>query len=207
MDQPKNNFQYFVHGLSTTLVAALAALLVAALVVVGVVVYTIHGSSLSFGRKDVTTFSPSQLQSLRQIGQWEFLSVADEELIDTVSYGFFGDHHLARIYYGTLRLGIDLSCVEPGWIAVSGDSVSVELPPVTLLDEHFIDEALTRSFYESGSWSHADREQLYQRAVVAMKQRSLHPDNIKAAEQNARSQLSSLFRTMGYKRVGIVFRE
>lgn len=32
--------------------------------------------------------SPTQVESIENIGQWEFLSVSDEELIDTIRRGF-----------------------------------------------------------------------------------------------------------------------
>ena len=52
------------------------------------------------GRFEVTAV---QVQKLKDIGQWEFLSISDEELIDTVRHGFFSDDQLTRLYYGTLR--------------------------------------------------------------------------------------------------------
>ena len=51
-------------------------------------------------RIDIT---PTQIQHIQDIGQWEFLAINDEELIDTVSRGFFSDSELVRIYYGTVR--------------------------------------------------------------------------------------------------------
>ena len=131
------------------------------------------------------------------------LSVSDEELVDTVRYGFFGDDHLSRIYYGTLRVGIDLSEVQSDLIIVKGDSVAMQLPAVRLLDENFIDEARTRSFYESGKWTHADREKMYQTAVETMKKRCLTEENLQTARDNARQQMSQLLRTMGFKRVSV----
>ena len=47
--------------------------------------------------------TPEVIESIEAIGQWEFLSVDDEELVDTIRKGFFSDDKLARIYYGTLR--------------------------------------------------------------------------------------------------------
>ena len=41
--------------------------------------------------------TPTQIESMKAIGQWEFLSIADEELIDTVRNGFFKDDELIRI--------------------------------------------------------------------------------------------------------------
>ena len=37
-------------------------------------------------RIDIT---PQQIQSIKAIGQWEFLSIANEEMVDTVKKGFF----------------------------------------------------------------------------------------------------------------------
>ena len=109
---------------------------------------------------DQIGLTPTQIVSIRQIGQWEFLSIADEELIDTVRRGFFSDDQLIRIYYGTLRLGIDLQQMKEDAISQEGDSINILLPPIKLLDQDFIDEARTQSFYESGKWSDTDRHDL-----------------------------------------------
>ena len=83
--------------------------------------------------------TPEIVESIKGIGQWEFLSIADEEMVDTVRKGFFSDDQLARIYYGTVRLGIHIDKTKEGWIESKGDSVSVLLPPIELLDSQFID--------------------------------------------------------------------
>ena len=138
------------------------------------------------------------------IGQWEFLAINDEELIDTVNHGFFSDDELVRIYYGTIRMGIDLHHAEPQWLQVEDDSVVVaKLPPIELLDRNFIDEAHTRSFFEKGDWSSADREALYRRAYNKMIARCLTPANIKIAEENARRQFTQFLKAMGYKNVKV----
>ena len=62
---------------------------------------------------DVT---PTQIESMKQIGEWEFLSISNEEMIDTVRRGFFSDDELIRIYYGTLRLGINMHKTKPHFI-------------------------------------------------------------------------------------------
>ena len=203
MEQPQNNFQYFVRGLSGTIGKILLTLVFLVLIALVVVGYLADGTHLSLGKKERVSLSPTQIQSIRNIGQWEFLSVSDEELVDTVRYGFFGDNQLARIYYGTLRIGIDLSEFQADWVTVDGDSVSMQLPDVHLLDDNFIDEARTRSFYESGKWTHADRERMYQTAVATMKQRCLTETNIQSARENAQRQLSQLLSAMGFKRISV----
>ncbi len=167
----------------------------------------IDDSSASIDTDGQTRMSPTQIESMRNIGQWEFLSIADEELIDTVRRGFFSDDELIRIYYGTLRLGIDMQTTSEGWISQTDDSISVMLPRIVLLDEDFIDEARTRSFYESGKWSDQDRQMLYTRAVARMKARCLTPDNIRSAEENASRQFAQLMKSMGFDKVRIRFEE
>ncbi|WP_028902246.1 DUF4230 domain-containing protein [Prevotella sp. P6B4] len=149
--------------------------------------------------------TPTQIQSIRDIGEWEFLSISAEEMVDTVRKGFFSDDELVRIYYGTLRLGIDMQQLSDDAITVKADSVQVTLPEVSLLDKDFIDEAKTKSFYESGKWSPKDHEALYRKAQNQMLTHCLTPENLTAAQTNAESQLSNLFRSLGYKNVILRF--
>lgn len=161
---------------------------------------------IEIGADDTIDATPTQIQSIKAIGEWEFLSVNLEELTDTVRKGFFSDDELARIYYGTLRLGINMHQVEPGWLTAEGDSVSLSLPPVALLDRDFIDEARTKPFFETGTWKPEDREALYRQAHERMLQHGLTKENLTAAEDNAREQITSLMRAMGFRKVTITFK-
>lgn len=150
--------------------------------------------------------TPEVVESLRAIGQWEFLSVSDEEMVDTVRKSFWGDDHLVRIYYGTLRLGIDMSKVGKDWIKACGDTVQVTLPKITLLDEDFIDETKTRSFHENGKWTDSDRKLMFQKAQRMMKSRCMTQSNIKSAEENALRQFHMMMRNLGFKEISIKFK-
>ena len=143
--------------------------------------------------------TPTQIERIREIGEWEFLSISNEELVDTVRKGLFSNDHLVRIYYGTLRLGINMRQAAPDWLSVSGDTVRVVLPKVGLLDKNFIDEARTKSFYESGKWKAQDREALYRKAYRQMLRRCITPDNLKTARDNAETQFKQIFLSMGFK--------
>ena len=165
------------------------------------------GDHIEIGADDAIDASPTQIQSIKAIGEWEFLSVSLEELADTVRKGIFSDDELSRIYYGTLRLGINMHQVEPGWLTVEGDSVSLSLPQVALLDRDFIDEARTKPFFETGTWKPEDREALYRQAHNRMLQHGLTKENLVAAEDNAREQITSLMKAMGFKKVRITFKK
>ncbi len=162
-------------------------------------------NTIELGVDDRINDTPTQIESMRAIGEWEFLSVSNEELVDTVRKGLLSDDHLVRIYYGTLRLGINMHQARPHWLTVSGDTATVVLPKVGLLDKNFIDEARTKSFYESGSWQESDREALYKKAYRMMLQRCMTPTNLKAAEENAEAQFRKMLLALGYKNVIIKF--
>ena len=155
-------------------------------------------------RIDIT---PEQIQSIKAIGEWEFLSISDEEMVDTIRKGIFSDDHLVRIYFGTMRLGINLKQVESGWISTNGDTLNIMLPQIALLDKDFIDEARTKSFFESGSWSPKDREAMMRRAYQRMLQRGLTPQNMEAARVNGDAQLRQVMQGMGFKHVKIQYKD
>lgn len=151
--------------------------------------------------------TPQIVESLKAIGQWEFLSVTDEEMVDTVRKGFFSDDQLARIYYGRLHLGIDMSKTDDGWISSEGDSVSIVLPPIQLLDSNFIDETRTKAFIEKGTWTDADRQKLYEKARRQMLGRCLTKSNLKSAEDNATRQFNEMMKQMGFNKIRIRIKE
>ncbi len=167
--------------------------------------HTVKNTTVAVTADKTIGITPEQIQRIRQMGEWEFLSVSDEEMVDTVRKGFFSDDHLVRIYYGTLRIGINLHEAKPGWIRSRNDTVVALLPPVKLLDEDFIDEARTQAFYESGRWTAEDREALYRRAYQKMLNHCLTPSNIKSAEANADAQFRQMLRAMGFDQVVIRF--
>lgn len=165
------------------------------------------GSLIEVGvtHSNTIDLTPAQIRSIERIGEWEFLAVADEEMIDTVRWRLFGRDRLVRIYRGTLHIGINMEDCKDDWVLAHGDTVSVTLPAVRLLSERFIDEARTRSFYESGSWNAAAKEALYNKAARAMMHRCLTPANMRKAEDNAREQFTSLFRSFGFNHFEIRF--
>ena len=161
---------------------------------------------ISLGSDTQIDVTPTQIMSIKAIGEWEFLAVNAEELVDTVRKGFFSDDELVRIYYGTLRLGIAMSQLEPEWIEASGDSVMLMLPKVGLLDTDFIDEARTKPFFESGKWKPEDKEAMYKKAYRQMKAHCLTKENLQAAEANGEEQMRNMMRSMGYKNIKITWK-
>ena len=188
--QPTNRWQWAARVLG----------LVVAIMVLWWLLFAAKDNHVGIEVDQTINTTPEQIQSIRAVGQWEFLSISDEELVDTVRKSLFRTDQLARIYYGTMRLGVDMSRVS---IRSQGDTVSVDLPRIDLLDYDFIDEARTKAFYETGTWTAADREALYQKARHQMLAHGLTPANRRTAEQNADAQIRRLLKSMGYHQVTI----
>lgn len=184
--------------------------LVAVAVIAAALVWMVRGmskSTLTIGADGGIDDTPLRVESMRAIGQWEFMAIADEEMVDTVRKGIFSDDRLVRIYYGTLRIGVDMQKLSDNAFTPQGDSIIVCLPAVQLLDESFIDEARTKSFFESGRWAPADREDLMHRAARQMRERCLTYDNMRLAKDNAMAQIRQMMRQLGYDKVRVDFFE
>lgn len=192
-----------MNRMSTKLsIILISVTLLVMVVIIGIFIRKASQSSLVLTTSEGIDETPSVVSQIRKIGQWEFLSISDEEMQDTIRKGIFSDDELIRIYYGTLRIGIDFSQCTDEWIHQEGDSLRIELPEVTLLDENFLDEARTKSFIEKGKWTNADRQQLAVRAKEAMKKRCLSKENLTLAQQNAQRQVQAFANTIArsYKR-------
>ncbi len=175
---------------------------ITAMILIGMVLtLIITGTETSFriSKSERINITPIRVQDIRDIGQWEFLSISDEELVDTLEENWWRDKELIRIYRGTLRLGIDLGKAKEQWIYLQGDTAVVELPGIELLDEDFIDEANSEAFFETGSWNQDAREALYQKAKRQMYNRCYTRENIRKAEENAKEQLAQFVKAMGFE--------
>lgn len=194
-----------VHGVGRIKLYAIGVIVVLVIVASAYLVRQCRGNSITAHVNDSIDITPTQVLAMEEIGEWEFLSIEDEEMVDTVRKKLFGTDELIRIYRGTLRLGIDLSEAREDWVAVSGDTLRIVLPKVKLLDDDFIDEAKTQPFFESGTWSDQARSDLYHRAKARMKARCLTKENIASAEDNALKQFYQMFKAMGYETVEVRF--
>lgn len=190
--------------LQPTLIAVAVILLI---LLVSWIYRNMKSNSIEITADQEIDITPQQIQSIKDIGEWEFLEISDEEMVDTTRRGILSDDHLVRIYYGTMRLGINLKQVETGWIVPRGDTIEVTLPKVGLLDRDFIDEARTKSFYESGTWTAKDRESMMRRAYQRMLQRGLTSQNLQTAQQNGEAQVRQVLQGMGFKLIKIQYKD
>ena len=119
----------------------IAATVIVVIIASAYLVRQCRNGSITTYVNDSINITPTQVLAMKEIGEWEFLSIRKK---------LFGSDDLIRIYKGTLRIGIDLGDASENWVTVSGDTLRAVLPKVKLLDDDFIDEAQTQSFFESG---------------------------------------------------------
>lgn len=159
------------------------------------------GEGLHVSSNKQIDVSPEEIRKIKDIGQWEFLSIRTEELAELDEQALLGDKQLAKIYTGTVRIGIDMKKAPDDWFTAKGDTAVLHLPAVGLLDNNFIDEAQTKAFYEKGTWRPEDKNKLYAIAHRKMLARCLTVENLRAARQQASAQFSQIFFAFGYKYV------
>lgn len=203
----KGLLRRLVGGLTLTKINFLlwAIIIIIAIVAVCLFVRSAGETELKVEVSDKIDQTPTIVTAMKEIGEWQFLSIDDEELVDTSRSGFLRDDKLVRIYYGKLSLGIDMHNVEPHWVEQHGDTIIMKLPKIGLLDKDFIDEAQTKAFIETGNWTNADREALYHKAYARMTARCLTKENLTTARKNATEQIGKLLRAMGIEKYSISF--
>ncbi len=163
--------------------------------------------SISFDSDNSIELTPAQVTHIKKIGKWEFLSMQMEEIVDTTNkHWIMSDDELVRIYHGTIRLGVDMETLADDWFEAQGDTAIVHMPAIMPLNEKFIDEARTQTFYESGSWTNQAREELYRKAERRMKQRLKESNAYQQAEQNGKEQVNALMRSFGFKATKVTFK-
>ena len=149
--------------------------------------------------------SPEEIVRLQAIGQWEFLSVEAEELVERHYSGLMSERDLVCIYRGTLRIGVDMRKLPSDWVEMKERSAILHLPQPSLLDEDFLDESRTTVFFEQGSFRPEERDAMRTEAKEKMKKRAMTAENLSIARRNAEAQFQKLFLAMGYEDVVVEF--
>ena len=90
----KNKMPLLLRLSQYKLLAVIVVIIIAGIVIMSLLFKT-RNDKVGIVRNGNVDITPVQIERIRQIGQWEFLSLSDEELVDTVRRGFFSDDELA----------------------------------------------------------------------------------------------------------------
>jgi hypothetical protein len=173
-------------------------MIVVFLVAVGLAAYFLLGRN-GGGEERKQLEMATEITSIKEVAEWEFLTVEMEECEDTViPRMILSDDRFAKIYKGTARLGVNMKEAVADWVTTSHDTARIVLPAIRILDEDIIDDTQTRTFYESGKITPDIREFLYNKAKMDMRRRALSEENVASALANAKAQFTYMFHSLGF---------
>ena len=172
--------------------------------------YVFSSSSLTTETEERIERTPAVVDSIRSIGQWELASVELSVDVDTIRKRWIGlvKDEVKRRYTGRLSVGIDMTQLQDSCYAVSGDTITVTLPAVRLLDTNFIDESRTRTLIADNE-EFADNPQV-KKAMLEKARRRLaaqgaDSETVAECRQRAAAEVKERFSAIGYSTVVVVF--
>ena len=116
-----------------------------------------------------------------------------------------GEERIYVIYPATLHFGFDLTRCDSNSIQTHGDTVSVTLPPVQILNKEgrSVDEAIKRTAIEEGEWSATELTTLRNRAEALMRRQCEYDGCYEKAEKAGVSAVRAMMASLGYGHVEV----
>lgn len=140
----------------------------------------------------------TQLRDIKANNSWCFCELnIGPERVDTTS----GFATLSRFYYGTMHIGVNIDKTEEKWMYQKGDTFYVELPPIEVIDEEFIDESKTTTFEDThilSKWNDGDYAALLGKAHRQMLRKYYNGTNIEKAKYNGRRKMTDIVRAFDF---------
>lgn len=191
---------------------AIAVVLVLSVIAALVIVMrsAIVNSGIETKAERRVVMTPAVLDSIRAIRQWELAAVPVSAVIDTVQRRWMGlvKDRISKKYEGVLSVGIDMGNIEALRYRVEGDTITVILPDVGILDDNFMDETRTvvlRSDNDDFEARPDVRRDMLERARNRMMSEGLSSVTLSACRSRAKEEVTRSLQAIGYHTVIISF--
>lgn len=152
-----------------------------------------------------------QLRELNELATVEYTVSKIVKASDDQTWYKVGDRKILMSCRATVRAGINLDQLQAGDIRVSGQSISLELPPAQILTVNIRPEDIRTEFEEVGvfrsDFSAAERNQLMAQGEAQIRKQAASTDILRSAETQASLLLGNFLRSLGYKEVKIHFQK
>jgi hypothetical protein len=146
-----------------------------------------------------------QVKGLSQLATVKYVLqkvVGREEPADSpLGQMFSGMNRVIIIAHGVIKAGVDFERLTPGDLTVSGQRVSISLPPAQILDAYLDDQQTQVVERTTGLFRPFDKqlEQSVRAAAVDDLRRAARAQGIlKDADERAKEQLKNLFQQLGF---------
>jgi hypothetical protein len=156
---------------------------------------------LSGGRAYNTATLLKEVQSLSELVTVKYVI---EKVVVLEDVKWYGENRVLLLAHGVVKGGVDLGRLEPEDITISGDRISIKLPPTQVIDA-YLDEEKTQVIERTTGLLRAfdkDLEQTARQNAVDDIRRAARVGGLKEeADARAKEQLKALFRQLGFVEV------
>jgi hypothetical protein len=156
---------------------------------------------LSGGRAYNTATLLKEVQSLSELVTVKYVI---EKVVVLEDVKWYGENRVLLLAHGVVKGGVDLGRLEPEDITISGDRISIKLPPTQVIDA-YLDEEKTQVIERTTGLLRAfdkDLEQTARQNAVDDIRRAARVGGLKEeADTRAKEQLKALFRQLGFVEV------
>jgi Protein of unknown function (DUF4230) len=152
---------------------------------------------------------PIVVREIQQLQRLETVSFTMDKIISGEHDNpylpkFLVSDRLLLVVHGDVIAGVDLSQLQPQDVSIHGKVISIRIPKPQILVTR-LDNSKTRVYSrDTGLFSSPDpnlESEVRQEAERQLQEAALQGDILKTADENARSTLSALLRSLGFTTV------
>jgi hypothetical protein len=155
---------------------------------------------------------PTVVRQIQQLQRLETVSFFMDKIISGEHDNpylprFLVSDRLLLVVHGDVIAGVDLSQLQPRDVSITGKTISIRIPKSQILVTR-LDNSKTRVYSrDTGLFSSPDpnlESEVRQEAERQLQEAALQGNILKTADDNARSTLSALLRSLGFTTVEFV---
>jgi hypothetical protein len=155
---------------------------------------------------------PTVVRQIQQLQRLETVSFTMDKIISGEHDSpylpkFLVSDRLLLVVHGDVIAGVDLSQLQPQDVSIQGKSISLRIPKSQILVTR-LDNSKTRVYSrDTGLFSSPDpnlESEVRQEAERQLQEAALQGNILRTADDNARSTLSALLRSLGFTTVEFV---
>lgn len=142
-----------------------------------------------------------QVQTLSQLVTVKYVM---EKVVVLEDVKWFGENRVLLIAHGIVKAGVDLSELRAEDLEVSGNKITIRLPPAQVTDAYLDDQQTRVVERTTGLLRMFDKDleqSARQNAVSDIRRAARTAGILKDADERAQAQLKSLFLQMGFEQI------
>jgi len=146
----------------------------------------------------------TMLQQVQTLSDLVTVKYVVEKIVVLEDVKWFGENRVLLVAHGVVKAGTDLSELKPEDLRASGKQVSIKLPPAQITDAYLDDKQTKVVERTTGLLRVFDKDleqNARQTAIDDIRRAARNGGILKDAEERARTQLTRLFRRLGFEAV------